>query len=90
MKKIDIAKKTSMIKIRYFAQAREASGMKEEILHFEDGMLLNDIINEIKEEHPKVSGISPLMVLVNGIITETDRRVANGDVLAILPPVGGG
>ncbi|MCP8305114.1 MAG: MoaD family protein [archaeon] len=88
------------IKLRYFANIREITGKREEpvVLHKGDSVMdalskLNGIYGEkfsqiVFDKKPKDNWI----FLVNGetVIDLNKRKLKDGDVLAILPPISGG
>ncbi len=94
------------VKVRFFTSLRELVGIREETLTYEDKerMTVNSVLGELtkkygkpfeqyvyeKEGQPKAF----LQFLINGSSITTlnglDTEIHNGDVLAILPPVGGG
>jgi sulfur-carrier protein len=94
------------VKIRFFTSLREIVGKKEETLTCEDKehVTVKAVLEALtrkhgkpfqqyvyaKEDQPK----SFLQFLINGTSTTTlnglETELHDGDVLAILPPVGGG
>jgi len=94
------------IKVRFFTSLREIVGKREETLNFDDGTVTVDLVIKTlsekygspfkeyvcndKTNQPK----SFLQFLVNGNSTSTlnglQTELKDSDVLAILPPVGGG
>ena len=93
------------IKVRYFTTLRELAGTKEEELEMKEGSSLAELVEKVslkysKEAfdymHVKESGkIDPsIHFLVNGVPTHSLRgfetELKEGDVVAIIPPIGGG
>ncbi len=92
------------IKVKYFASLREAIGVREEEYELEDGIkLIELLLNHIPERHRNVAEIwkekiggflkresSSYIVIVNGNRAKLDQELRDGDVVAVLPPVGGG
>ena len=90
--------------MKYFALLREILGVGEEEYELEDGVTLYDLLlNHIPERHRNAAevwrdkirrfleGESPgYIVIVNGNRADPDKRLRDGDVVAVLPPVGGG
>lgn len=94
------------VKIRFFTNLREIVGNREETLTFAQGepVTINFVLQVLSEKYgsrftdylydstgrPK----NFLQFLVNGISVSTldgfETILKDGDVLAILPPVGGG
>ncbi len=97
---------TVEVKVRFFTSLREIVNKREETLTLEDGKATVDsVLKRLSEEYgssfrdyvydaktgqPK----GFLQFLVNGNSTSTlnglQTELRDGDVLAILPPVGGG
>ena len=93
------------IAVRFFTNLREITGKREETLTFADGeeVTLNRVVKILTEEYGKdfadyvydvktheIRGF--LQFLVNGknAVGGLMTYLSDGDVLAILPPVGGG
>ncbi len=91
--------------IRFFTRLREITGKKEETLNFHAGeqVTVEKVIKKLSDEYGKdfldyiydekthqVRGF--LQFLINGkrAAKGLSTRLSEGDVLAILPPVGGG
>ena len=72
------------VEVRLFAYFRN-NRWKKQVMEFKDGSTLADIIKEIGIELEDVS-----IGLLNGIDGSFDRKVKDGDILALFPPVGGG
>lgn len=94
-----------MIKVRYFTTLRELAGTKEEELEVKGGSSLAELVEKVSlkygEEafdylHVKKSGkIDPsIHFLVNGVPAHNlhgfETELKEGDVVAIIPPIGGG
>lgn len=94
-----------IIKVRLFTTLRELADKREETLNFKEKTvtvkLVLDALSEIYgkpfddyvfETDGQVKGF--LQFLINGASASTlqglDSQLKDGDVLAILPPVGGG
>lgn len=94
------------VKVKYFTTLRELSGTAEEELTIRDSANLADLIEEVaskygkeardylyqKEESRKVD--PSIYFLINGensrILSGLDTKLKDGDVIAIIPPIGGG
>jgi len=92
--------------VRFFTTLREITGKKEEILEFPEGerVTLAKVLSRLAERYGKgfveyvydktgeVKGF--LQFLINGQSASTlkglETELVDGDVLAIIPPVGGG
>lgn len=92
------------IKVKYFASIRELFGVSEEEYEVEKGIKLADLLlNHISERHSHVAHAwrekvvqfirgdeASYIILVNGNRAKLDQELKDEDVVAILPPVGGG
>jgi len=92
------------VKVKYFTFLRELIGRREEEYEFEKQPTVEEIINFIADKYGKEAREylfekdgklkEVLSFLVNGkSITSLNgpkTKLADGDVLAIIPPVGGG
>ncbi|MEM3731056.1 MAG: ubiquitin-like small modifier protein 1 [Candidatus Bathyarchaeia archaeon] len=94
------------VSVRFFTSLRELTGKREETLEFSDSerVTVNLVLRALAERYGKgfvdyvydrkgeVKGF--LQFLVNGRSVSNfkglDTELADGDVLAIIPPVGGG
>lgn len=91
--------------IRYFTTLRELAGTKEEKVEFEDGSILTNLIDKISSQygeeafnylHVKVTHeVDPtIQFLINGVAANRlqglQTTIKEGDVVAIIPPIGGG
>lgn len=79
------------IRVRYFSNIRERTGVKEEELELPEGATAENLITEAKRFHPNL-GIQEqaILVSVNGGFVESSTRLKPGDDVALFPPVSGG
>src|SRR4029077_5633269 len=79
------------VRVLYFGQARDAAGTGEELISLPIHASVGALVNESMKEHQRLKGISGSMrVAVNEELAAEDRRLKDGDVVALLPPVAGG
>lgn len=94
------------VSVRFFTSLRELTGKREEVLEFSDAerVTVDFVLKRLAERYGKgfveyvydangaVKGF--LQFLINGRSASTLRgletELSDGDVLAIIPPVGGG
>ena len=95
---------TIKVKVRFFTRLRELVGKREVELEFKEHITAADLLSFLDErygsgfknyiygEDGKVRSF--LQFLVNGksvsALEGFETRLKNGDVIAIIPPVGGG
>ncbi|MBC7114436.1 MAG: sulfur-carrier protein [Archaeoglobi archaeon] len=83
------------VKIKLFANLREIAGVKEDFVEAET---LEEALREIIKKYPALEEkIFPdgelnksLNIMVNGIHSELQKELREGDEIAIFPPVAGG
>jgi len=92
------------VKVKLFAEIREAAGLKEVEVDVRDGASLIDVLSKLSEKlgeefrRKLIDGKTGLPkdsynFSVNGTIMQKvdfGMKLRDGDVLAILPPVSGG
>lgn len=93
------------VKVRYFTTLRELAGAREEELEMKGGSILAELIEKVAlkygEEafdylHVRTTGkIDPsIQFLINGVNARNlhgiKTKLKEEDVVAIIPPVGGG
>ena len=79
------------VEIRYFAAAREATGVGTERVRVADGATVADVRDQLVARHPALAEALPgLRFAVDEAFAGEDTPVADGAVLALIPPVGGG
>jgi len=91
------------VKVRFFTVLRELAGSKEVVLSFEEETVtIQNVVSRLVEAYgrefkryiynPNGCVREFLQFLVNGrnIDAVSGRTLEDGDVLAIVPPVGGG
>lgn len=79
------------IRVLFFASAREAAGRGEAAVEVPAGARVRDLLDRISREFPAVAVQVPnLRVARNEEFAEAGDALADGDEVALLPPVGGG
>ena len=79
------------IRIKLFASVREIIGQKELILEVPDGMTASALPQQLATQYPRLRTlVSFLKVAVNQEYADGARVLAEGDEVALLPPVSGG
>jgi molybdopterin converting factor subunit 1 len=80
------------VKVRLFAMLRERAGSDSLQLVLEDGATVKDAIDAIASEHGlgDVVTRTSMVMAVNRQYAEEERPLAEGDELALIPPVSGG
>jgi len=85
------------VKVKYFARFRELAGVSEEIVEISDDAKVKDLIEIIKERHPKFrdevfeqNEDADVNISRNGSYVSFDEGLKDGDVVALFPPASGG
>lgn len=79
------------VRVLYFAIARELAGTGQEELELEAGASVADGRRAIEARHPRLTATDArLRVAKNEAFAADADPLAEGDVLAIIPPVAGG
>jgi molybdopterin converting factor subunit 1 len=79
------------VRVLYFGQARDAAGRGEEVVSLPSASSVGALVDRSLKAHQRLRTMSAAMrVAVNEEIAERDDRLAEGDVVAFLPPVAGG
>ena len=79
------------IQMRYFAFVREQLGKSKETIELADGSTVGQVLDIVLASSPRLSNArSAMMIMVNQAYQPIDHVLANGDEVAIIPPVSGG
>lgn len=79
------------ITVKLFARLRELAGTHTLEQHVADNATIADLIQNLQAEFPKLTPvISRTVVSVNREFADPQTRLAEGDEVAIFPPVSGG
>jgi len=78
------------VTIKFFAHLKEEVGCDEEELELGRGASVSDLLEILRRTHHVLRGDEKLLVAVNGVRSKLDQRLAEGDIVALLPPVSGG
>ncbi len=79
------------IQMRYFAFVREQLGKSKETIELAAGSTVEQALDLVLAPSPRLSNArSAMMVMVNQAYQPNDHVLADGDEVAIIPPVSGG
>lgn len=82
---------TIKITVRYFAQARDLAGQKEEHLELPGLLRVHEAVSKIMETHPRLRELQQASrIVVNGRMTDENIELKDGDVIVLVPPTAGG
>ncbi len=79
------------IRVRFFAQAREVTGIDRLTLDVKEAQSVGQVILELNRRYPKLLPVMQRSAwAVNRQYVTQSHLVCPGDELAIIPPVAGG
>jgi molybdopterin synthase catalytic subunit len=79
------------VKVKLFAQLRDAIDTNEIILEVDGNMTTRDIIDKIYKSYPVLKSLKiPYSLALNKEIVDDNAIVKDGDEIALLPPINGG
>lgn len=78
------------VDVRLFASYREAAGVSRLDLDLPAGSTVGDALAAIAERHPRIAGGARVLTARNREYVAADVALADGDELALIPPVSGG
>ncbi|HEY0480921.1 MAG TPA: molybdenum cofactor biosynthesis protein MoaE [Kofleriaceae bacterium] len=79
------------IRVLYFAVFREQIGREDDVVALAAGSRVQDAIAALAARHAVIDRLrGKFRVAVNQDFTDDDRELADGDELALIPPVAGG
>jgi molybdopterin synthase sulfur carrier subunit len=77
-------------RLRYFARIRELVGKAEEEIELPEGHTAGGILESVKNRYTQLRDVKNILVAVNGEYADHGAPLAEGDVVALFPPVSGG
>jgi molybdopterin converting factor small subunit len=79
------------VRVRFFARYAELAGRTEGTLIVSLPATVSDVVDRARREWPGASALpSRLLAAVNLRHTRLDASIADGDEVALLPPLAGG
>ncbi len=79
------------IRVLYFAVFREKLGRDDDVVALADGSRVGDALAALAARHAAIDKLrGKFRVAVNQEFSDDDRELAEGDELALIPPVAGG
>jgi molybdopterin converting factor subunit 1 len=79
------------VTVKLFAQVKEIAGSSERNIQLNDGSVAADVLTYFEEQIPSLREFRRYVrIAVNQTYVPLDHMLANGDEVAIIPPVSGG
>lgn len=77
--------------MRCFASVREIVGVGELVVDLPEGSTLIQLVSRLQSQFPRLQVMAgSLLFSVNREYASTDKRLAAGDEVALIPPISGG
>lgn len=78
------------VRVLYFAALRDLTGVAEEALELPDDVeSVGELVVRVTRRHPALR-LDGVRVAKNEEFTDANAQLADGDVVALIPPVSGG
>ena len=82
---------TMQIKVLYFAGMADRLGTSRHTVDLTAGASVADLLDCLEASHPAIGPYrSALAVAVNHVYSDPTTKLADGDEVALIPPVSGG
>lgn len=78
------------ISVLLFGIARDLTGQSTVSIPLGGEVSVADLLSQLHQRYPALTGIRSLLVAVNGEYAEGDQLLTNNDEIALIPPVSGG
>src|ERR1043166_3542561 len=81
-----------LVNVRLFAMLRERAGAESITVEVADGATVRDAVEAVSDQHHLAALIDrmPIVMAVNREYVPAEQALAEGDELALIPPVSGG
>ena len=79
------------VTVKYFAVCHEMLNRSEEEMELPEGSTVNTILKQLEDEWPEIAEFYEVMQMaVNWEYATENTELADGDEVALIPPVTGG
>ncbi|WP_425423205.1 MoaD/ThiS family protein [Spirosoma spitsbergense] len=80
----------SSISVLLFGITRDLTGQSAVSVSLQENASVADLLEQLHQQFPALTGIRSLLIAVNGEYAETDQVLSPTDEIALIPPVSGG
>ncbi len=78
------------VRVRFFASLRERLRVSEASRDLPAGATVEDLLRVLRADFPDLAGSGRVSVAVNAEYVDPRHALADGDEVALIPPVSGG
>jgi molybdopterin synthase catalytic subunit len=78
------------VTVRLFASLRERAGRSSVQRTLVDGTTAGELLAALRTDFPTLAGTGRIAIAVNSEYTDLEHPLADGDEVALIPPVSGG
>ncbi len=78
------------VQLLFFASLRERTGQKSAELEIPGGMTAAELLEQLRRDLPGMADAGRISLAVNEEYCEPSQVLAEGDEIALIPPVSGG
>ncbi|MVM28819.1 molybdopterin converting factor subunit 1 [Spirosoma sp. HMF4905] len=78
------------VSVLLFGITRDLTGQSAVTISLSQDARVSDLLNQLHQQFPPLTGIRSLLVAVNGEYAEADQLLNRNDEIALIPPVSGG
>lgn len=79
------------IQVLYYAEVRELAGLSGEDIRLPSGSTTTNLVGLVLRLHPDLEEVREIIhIIVNGTMITTSPILHEGDIVALIPPTGGG
>jgi molybdopterin converting factor subunit 1 len=78
------------VRVRFFASLRERLRTSEVLRELPGGATVGDLVAALHREFPAFAGSGRVSIAVNAEYVDPRHVLADGDEVALIPPVSGG
>ncbi|MFA9496364.1 MAG: MoaD/ThiS family protein [Candidatus Bathyarchaeota archaeon] len=78
------------IKVTYYGQFRDITGLDEEEIEAKVGVTVVELRDQVREKYPRIAEKREILVAINNSFAPLETVVKQDDKVTFFPPVSGG